>query len=277
MASLPSSMRYKPYEENDGLGDGAYEIVLAAQRFIAAPLEPHPIARVPSISFFDFSRAQWFSKQTLVQKLEYLVLRTMANKFRHAPDSVYYPAGIDKYQIYLAQMNEHYPVKSVILAESMFPANVAMLVVRFEAATGAPYDQGAVVIARVDNAPFEQVRMKTWRGAPTFRLTETLRENLTKTGGIRYHEEGGHTGYCEDLYVSGTEKHKVVYEFLCEMNELLLKHRKVVLFKHPAELERKYMDLGCYYTEPTDGLEDGQDMNRHETAGGEDADIETGE
>lgn len=278
MASLPPSMRYKPYDENDGLGDECYGIVLAAQRFIAAPLLPYPLAQVPDISFFDFSHALWFSKQNVIQKLESLVLRTMANKYRHAPDSVYYQAGVEKYQLPLAQMNENYPVKSIILAENMFPANVAMLVVRFEAPTESMYDEGAIVIARVDNAPFEQSRMKTWRGDPNFRLVERLRENLTKTGGIRYYEEGGQTGYCEDLYIKGTEKHRVVYEFLCDMNELLLRHRKLVLFKHPAELERKYMDLGCYYTDPTNALEDGQEMeNGQAITNGEDTVEEIGE
>lgn len=248
MASLPPTLRYPPYNEDDGLGDGTYELVLAAYRFRAIPLQPRPLHRVGDISFFDWNHAVFFMKSNFIPKLEWLIMNTMRDPQSHHADSVSHRGSTEKYQIHLDSLNSACPVKSFILAENLFQGYQAMLVVSFEGPTNGQDKEkmGAIIVARVNNDVFLQHRMKSHGGNPSVKRVETLHENLVKTGGIRFYEDGTQRGYCEDIYIKGTEKHKNAYNMLRQLNNLLNKHQKVALLKYPAEEECALMDLGTY-------------------------------
>ena len=259
MASLPSALRYRPYNEDDGLGDGTYELVMAAYRFRSTTMQPLPLHETRNISFFDMSNAYTVTPVWMLYKLSQLVLKTMCDPIFHDSDSVCYASSLEKYQMKLEPLNDRFMVKSVIIARGMFPANVIMVVLRLEARTNANYQsrEGAIIVARVNDIPFGQMRVKTGSAIPTSLAIETLHQNLVKCGGICFWDDGTRSGYCEDLYLRGTEKRTKAYVMLRDLNGLLNKHRKVVLLKYPAVEERELMEQGTY-PPPNAKLENGE-------------------
>jgi len=248
MASLPPALRYRPYNEDDGLGDGTYELVLAAYRFRSTTMQPVPIDQMGVISFFDLSNAYAVTPIWLLQKLSQLVLTTMRDPTFHDSDSQCSPTSVDKYQIRLEPMIERCAVKTVIIAHQMFLSNVVMIVLRLEARSDIndSSKEGAVIAARVNDIVFEQMRLRGGSINPTATMVETLHQNLVRGGGINFWDDGTQSGYCEDLYIKGTEKHARACRMLHDLNELLNKHRKVVLLKYPAVEDRDIIEDGTY-------------------------------
>jgi len=248
MASLPLALRYRPYNEDDGLGDGTFELVMAAYKFRSITMQPVPIDQMGIISYFDLSNAYAVTPIWMLQKLTQLVLTTMRDPAFHDSDSMCSPTAVDKYQIKLEPMIERCVVKTVIIAHEMFLSNVVMIVLRLEARSNinGVSKEGAVIAARVNDIAFGQMRLKHGFVNPTSTMVETLHQNLVRGGGISFWDDGTQSGYCEDLYIKGTEKHARACRTLHELNELLNKHRKVVLLKYPAVEDRDLIEEGTY-------------------------------